>query len=86
MSNGERLRSALTELGTTWIKFGQILSLRPDLVGLDVAGELEQLQADVPADPPGVARALVESALGASVNELSESSIQSRLPRGRSPR
>jgi len=70
MSSGERLRSALTELGTTWIKFGQMLSLRPDLVGLDVAGELERLQADVPADPPATARALIESELGASVNEL----------------
>lgn len=86
MSSGERLRRALSELGTTWIKFGQMLGLRPDLVGLDVAGELERLQADVPADPTGVARALVENELGASVNELSGSSIQSRLPRGRSPR
>jgi ubiquinone biosynthesis protein len=32
-SSGERLRNALTELGTTWIKFGQMLSLRPDVVG-----------------------------------------------------
>jgi ubiquinone biosynthesis protein len=30
MSDGERLRRALTELGTTWVKFGQMLSLRPD--------------------------------------------------------
>ncbi len=67
MSSGERLRGALSELGTTWIKFGQLLSLRPDLVGLDVAGELEHLQAHVPADPPGVAQALVESELGGSV-------------------
>ena len=70
MSSGERLRGALSELGTTWIKFGQMLSLRPDLVGLDVAGELEHLQAHVPADPPGVARALVESELGGSINKL----------------
>src|SRR4029079_19451077 len=39
-STGERLRGALTELGTTYIKFGQMLSLRPDLVGEDIASEL----------------------------------------------
>ena len=52
-STGERLRRASTELGTTWIKFGQMLSLRPDVVGEDVATEFGQLQASVPADPPG---------------------------------
>ena len=53
MSDGERLRRALTELGTTWVKFGQMLSLRPDVVGDDVAEELAKLQATVAPDPPG---------------------------------
>ena len=70
MSDGERLRRALTELGTTWIKFGQMLSLRPDVVGDDVAAELTKLQATVAADPPGVALALVERELGDAVSEL----------------
>jgi ubiquinone biosynthesis protein len=70
MSPGERLREALVELGTTWIKFGQMLSLRPDVVGAEVAEELTKLQATVPADPPGVAQALVESELGGTVGEL----------------
>lgn len=70
MSDGERLRRALTELGTTWIKFGQMLSLRPDVVGDDVATELTRLQATVAADPPGVAQALVERELSAAVSEL----------------
>src|SRR5262245_30443509 len=43
LSQAERLRGALVELGTTWIKFGQMLSLRPDLVGADVAAELAKL-------------------------------------------
>src|SRR6476619_4067744 len=60
MSDGERLRRALTELGTTWVKFGQMLSLRPDVVGDDVAGELAKLQAGVQPDPTGVAQLLVE--------------------------
>ncbi len=70
MSDGERLRRALTELGTTWIKFGQVLSLRPDVVGDDVAAELVKLQAAVAPDPPGVAQRLVERELGGSVSDL----------------
>ncbi len=70
LSQGERLRNALSELGTTWVKFGQMLSLRPDVVGADVATELEQLQGAVPADPPGVAQRTVESELGKGVGDL----------------
>jgi ubiquinone biosynthesis protein len=70
MSDGERLRRALTELGTTWVKFGQMLSLRPDVVGEDVAEELARLQATVAADPPGVAQAQVEHELGGPVSDL----------------
>ena len=60
----------MTELGTTYIKFGQMLSLRPDLVGEDVADELSKLQATVPADPPGVAQRNAEAQLGRPVSEL----------------
>ncbi|GAA3837957.1 AarF/ABC1/UbiB kinase family protein [Brevibacterium ammoniilyticum] len=67
---GARLTAAFTELGTTWIKLGQSLSMRADLVGSDVAEALSQLQAEVPADPPGKARERVESDLGAPVTEL----------------
>ena len=59
-----RLRLALTELGTTFIKFGQMLSTRADLVGQDVARELTRLQSDAPPDPPGVAEATIEKELG----------------------
>ncbi|MCU1477831.1 MAG: ubiB [Subtercola sp.] len=69
MSAGVRLRSALSELGTTWIKFGQMLSLRPDLVGVDVADELSKLQASVPADAPGLAEKRIVSALGMPVDK-----------------
>src|SRR4249919_3853105 len=55
LSPGERMRGAAVELGTTFMKFGQMLSLRPDLVGPEVASELEKLQASVPPDPPDVA-------------------------------
>jgi len=69
MSTGQRLRGALSELGTTWIKLGQMLSLRPDLVGPDVAAELTQLQADVPADPPGSAEQTIKTDLGREVSD-----------------
>ena len=51
-----RLRLALSELGPTFIKLGQMLSTRPDLVGGDLAEEFEQLQGNVPADPRLTAR------------------------------
>ena len=70
MSDGERFRRALTELGTAWVKFGQMLSLRPDVVGDDVAQELTKLQATVAPDPQGVAQALVERELGAAVTDV----------------
>lgn len=65
-----RIRLALTELGPTFIKLGQILSTRSDLVGVKLADELSQLQADVPAEPTSSIRATIESELGQRVEEL----------------
>ena len=65
-----RIRLALTELGPTFIKLGQLLSTRPDLVGRDLADELKQLQSATPADPPEVVRELVERELGQTLDEL----------------
>jgi ubiquinone biosynthesis protein len=65
-----RIRLALSELGPTFIKLGQILSTRPDVVGVVLADELEKLQADVAADPPDVVRRIIEQELGQPVNEL----------------
>ena len=64
-----RLRLALAELGPTFIKLGQVLSTRPDLVGVELAEELQQLQTNVPADPPEVVRATVEAELGCPIEE-----------------
>jgi ubiquinone biosynthesis protein len=66
----KRIRLALTELGPTFIKLGQLLSTRPDIVGVKVADELGQLQAAVPADPPDVVRETMASELGQPVEEL----------------
>ncbi len=70
MPVAERLRLALTEMGTTYIKLGQVLSTRADLVGPDIAEELRKLQADTPADPPEIARQTLEEELGKSPEEL----------------
>ena len=67
-----RIRLALSELGTTFIKFGQMLSTRPDLVGQDVAAELTHLQSRTPPDPPGAAdSAAVRLNVNAKVNPFS---------------
>lgn len=60
----ERLRLAITELGPTFIKLGQVLSTRSDLVGPDIAIELSKLQADTPADPPEVIQRIIQEELG----------------------
>lgn len=70
MSTGERLRAALGELGTTWIKLGQTLSTRPDLVGQQIATELAHLQSGVAPDPDGAVVHTVESELGHPVKDL----------------
>jgi ubiquinone biosynthesis protein len=64
-----RVRLALTDLGTTFIKLGQMLSTRPDLVGQPMADELSKLQSDIPADPPEVAVKMVEEELGRPISE-----------------
>lgn len=70
MSPEVRLRMALTELGTTFIKLGQILSTRADLIGPLMAEELGKLQADVPPDDESVVRQTVENELGKPIDVL----------------
>jgi ubiquinone biosynthesis protein len=65
-----RLRMAMTDLGTTFIKLGQVLGTRPDLVGPEVAHELSRLQSGTPPDPPDVAIATVEKELARPIAEL----------------
>ncbi len=66
----ERVRLAFTELGTTFIKLGQVLSTRPDLVGPEMARELARLQTNVPADPPDTVRATIEAEFGKPLGKL----------------
>ena len=69
-TRGERLRLALEELGPIFIKFGQALSTRRDLLPRDIADELAKLQDQVPPFSGTAARAQVELALGHPVGEL----------------
>src|SRR5438105_4295970 len=57
---GERLAAALTELGPSFIKLGQILSTRADLLGDEITEDLAQLQDRLPPFPAAQARALIE--------------------------
>lgn len=70
LPRGERLRLALQEMGPVYVKFGQILSTRRDLVPPDIADELAHLQDRVPPFPSEQARQMTEEALGGSVEEL----------------
>lgn len=69
-SRETRIRLALEELGPTFIKLGQIMSTRPDLVGAELAEELEKLQTAVPADPPAVVAGLIAEELGRPIDEV----------------
>lgn len=69
-SRGERLRLALEALGPIFIKFGQILSTRPDLIPNDIVQELKRLQDRVPPFPQEQAMALIESQLGQTIEQL----------------
>ena len=70
---GERLARALQELGPGFVKAGQLLSVRPDLVGEDIADDLANLQDRLAPFPAGEARATIERELGRPV----EASFQS---------
>lgn len=69
---GARLRASLTELGPTFVKYGQILSTRPDLLGNEVCGELSRLQDRVDALAFDEMRAVLEEELGARIADRFE--------------
>lgn len=64
------IRLALEELGPTYIKLGQIMSTRPDVVGTELASELEKLQVDVPEDPFEQVSSTIVDDLGRPLEEM----------------
>ena len=72
-SRGARIRNALEELGPIFIKFGQILSTRRDLLPDDIADELKSLQDNVAPFPGEIAKGIIEHALKQSTDEIFKS-------------
>ncbi|MGB1187753.1 MAG: ubiquinone biosynthesis regulatory protein kinase UbiB [Cycloclasticus pugetii] len=69
-SRGERLRKALEDLGPIFVKFGQILSTRQDLLPPDIGEELSRLQDNVPPFADDLARQIIESSLEVPIEEV----------------
>jgi ubiquinone biosynthesis protein len=67
---GQRLANALQALGPTYIKLGQFLATRPDLIGEEIAIDLTSLQDRLDPFPEDVARAVVEAELGRPLDSL----------------
>ena len=67
---GQRMREALERLGPIFVKFGQVLSTRRDLLPQDIADEFARLQDRVPPFSPDVAVASIERAFGRPVGEI----------------
>lgn len=74
-----KLRLMLQELGTTFIKLGQLLSTRPDIVGENIANELANLQDDNPAITYEQVKAIIERELDGNIDELFEDFNQENL-------
>jgi ubiquinone biosynthesis protein len=70
LSRWERIRMVLEELGPTFIKFGQIMSNRPDILPEPLLIELEKLQDSVPPMPNEEAEKMIEQELGKPISEL----------------
>jgi ubiquinone biosynthesis protein len=70
LTRPQGLRMALEELGPTYIKLGQILSTRPDLIPVDFLQELSKLQDKVPSFPAAAARKIIETELRVTPENL----------------
>lgn len=70
LSRGERIRLALEEMGGAFVKIGQLLSNRPDLLPDDIIKELEKLQDSIPAFPTEKAVEIIESELGSKLEDV----------------
>ena len=67
---GERLAHAFERLGPAYVKLGQFMATRPDIIGFDLAADLGRLQDKMPPFPEAQARAEIEAAFGKPVDDL----------------
>ena len=65
-----RVRKVLEDLGPAYIKFGQMLSTRPDLIGIEIAEELQKLRDNTPVTPFDEMKEVIESELGAPLDDI----------------
>ncbi|WP_024789062.1 AarF/ABC1/UbiB kinase family protein [Lebetimonas sp. JH292] len=72
LSRNERIRKAIEELGPTFIKMAQLLSLRPDLIPIDLAKEFEKLQDNVSPMPFEKIKSVIEEALNKKIEDYFE--------------
>ena len=79
LSRAERVRMALEELGPTFVKLGQVLSTRPDILPVEFMQELEKLQDHVPSFDYAEAKRIIEAELGASLDEIFQTFDESPL-------
>ncbi|MCK5414892.1 MAG: AarF/ABC1/UbiB kinase family protein, partial [Thermoplasmata archaeon] len=70
LSQAVRFRLMLENLGPTFVKLGQMLSTRPDLIDEEIADELGHLRDRVPPEPIEVSRGIIEKELGSPVDQL----------------
>ncbi|MBC2694382.1 MAG: AarF/ABC1/UbiB kinase family protein, partial [Desulfobacteraceae bacterium] len=70
LSRAERVRMVMEELGPTFVKLGQILSTRPDLISVEFIQELSKLQDNVPSFPYSEARQIIEFELGRPLKDI----------------
>jgi len=73
MPAGIRLRKVFEDLGPSFVKLGQIMSTRPDLIPEEILVELKKLQDSVPPEPFAVIREQVEGELGCALSDMFES-------------
>ncbi|MFN2353157.1 MAG: ABC1 kinase family protein [Desulfopila sp.] len=70
METYERIRAVVEDLGATFIKFGQIMSLRPDMLPANILKELEKLQDDVPPADFNEIEVLIEQEIGSPIQQI----------------
>jgi len=71
-NRGRRLREMLDELGPTFVKFGQLLATRPDVVPPDILAELRGLQDDARPEPFSSVREVIQEELGLTIEQIFE--------------